>query len=164
MAVKGDRARLEPVARQMYVDGQSLEAVSVKLGVSRVTLSEWKGRSRKPSEDFDEWDKARERKISFAIRMENLLDREILYAEERQGGGVDSATWDSISKLGALVVKFKAVESQGAGYDKAKVFLENMQWIVSWLRENDPEGLQALAADFDAMAMAFKTEQLNGNA
>lgn len=161
MAEKGARTQLEAVARQRFVDGKSLTAIEAELGVSRQTLSAWKGQTKKPNEDKDEWDKARERKSSFGIRMEALLERELTFAEEREAGAVDGGTLDNLSKLGALVVKFKAQENQGAGYDRAKVFLENLQWIVAWLREKDPEGLKALAADFDAMTMQFKTECMN---
>lgn len=163
MAEKGARVQLEPVARQMYIDGQSMTAIEAALGVSRQTLSAWKAQTKKPDEEFDEWDKARARKASFGLRMETLLERELTFAEERQPGAIEGGTLDNLSKLGALVVKFKAVEGQGASYDKAKVFLENLQWIVAWLRENDPEGLKILAADFDAMTMQFKTEQMNGS-
>lgn len=162
MAEKGARTQLEAVARQMYVDGQSLTAIEVALGVSRQTLSAWKAKTKKPDEEFDEWDKARQRKASFGLRMEALLERELTFAEERQPGAIDGGSLDNLSKLGSLVVRFKSVEGQGAGYDKAKVFLENVQWIVAWLRENDPEGLKTLAADFDAMTMRFKTECMNG--
>lgn len=165
MAEKGARITLEPVARQMYVDGKTLEDIAAELGVSRQSLSDWKGRTRKPGEDKDEWDKARERKTSFGLRMEALLERELTYAEERQAGAVEGATLDNLSKLGALVVKFKALEASGsATYDRAAVFLENIQWIVQWMRENDPEALKVLASDFDAMTMAFKGECLSGNA
>lgn len=140
---------------QMYATGKSMTEIADTLGVSRQTLSDWKGRAG------DEWDKARERKSSFGLRMEALLERELTYAESRQAGAVEGGTLDNLSKLGALVVKFKAVEGQGNGYDKAKVFLENLQWMVSWLRENDPEGLKVLASDFDAMTMQFKTELMN---
>jgi hypothetical protein len=94
--------------------------------------------------------------------MEALLERELTFAEERQPGAIDGSSLDNLSKLGSLVVKFRNTEG-GATYDKAKVFLENLQWIVAWLRENDPEGLKVLAADFDAMTMQFKTEQMNGS-
>lgn len=163
MAEKGARVQLEPVARQMFIDGQSLTAIEAVLGVSRQTLTAWKGQTKKPSEEFDEWDKARARKASFGLRMEALLERELTFAEEKQPGAIDGGSLDNLSKLGSLVVKFRATEGQGAGYDKAKVFLENIQWMVVWLRENDPEGLKALAADFDAMTMKFKTEQMNVN-
>jgi hypothetical protein len=163
MAEKGARTQLEAVARQMFVDGQSLTAIEAVLGVSRQTLATWKGQTKKPDEEFDEWDKARARKASFGLRMEALLERELTFAEARQPGAIEGASLDNLSKLGSLVVRFRAVEGQGAGYDKAKVFLENLQWMVSWLRENDPEGLKTLAADFDAMTMKFKTECMNGS-
>lgn len=165
MAEKGDRVKLEPICRQAYVDGKSLTAIEAEFGVSRQTLSVWKAQTKKPDEEFDEWDKARARKASFGLRMEALLERELTFAEDRKPGAIDGGSLDNLSKLGSLVVKFKTVEGQVAGYDKAKVFLENVQWMVSWLRENDPEGLKALAADFDAMTMQFKTECMtNGNA
>ncbi|MEN6359277.1 MAG: hypothetical protein ABFD59_04330, partial [Smithella sp.] len=94
----------------------------------------------------------------FGCRMEALLEQELTYAEEKQPGAIEGGTLDNLSKLGALVVKFKAQEAQGAGYDKAKVFLENLQWLIAWFRENDPAGLNILAADFDAITMQFKTE------
>lgn len=163
MAEKGARAQLEPVARQMYIDGDSLSAIAEKLEVSRNTLTDWKARTKRPGDEKDEWDKARERKSSFGLRMEALLDREVSYAEERQPGQTEGAIWDNISKIGALVVKFKAVESQGAGFDRAKVFLENLQFIAGWMKENDPEGLKVLAESFDSLTAAFK-ESLDGAA
>jgi transposase len=161
LAEKGAKTQLEPVARLLYIDGKSLSAIETELGVSRQTLSAWKGLTKKPSEDIDEWDKARARKANFGLRMEALLERELTYAEERQPGAIEGASLDNLSKLGALVVKFRAQEGNGPGYDKAKVFLENIQWIVTWLKNNDPEGLKTLAADFDAMTMQYKTEIMN---
>jgi hypothetical protein len=162
MAGKGARTQLEAICKQAFVDGESLTAIEAKYGVSRQTLSAWKAMTKKPNEELDEWDKARQRKATFGLRMEALLERELTFAEERKPGAIDGGSLDNLSKLGSLVVKFKAVEGQGAGYDKAKVFLENVQWMVTWLRENDPEGLKTLAADFDAMTMQFKAECMNG--
>jgi hypothetical protein len=162
MAQKGARITLEPVARQMYVEGKKLEEIQAVLGVSRQSLSDWKARTKKPNEEKDEWDQARERKSSFGLRMEALLERELTFAEGRQAGAVEGGTLDNLSKLGALVVKFKTIESTGSGYDKGKVFLEDVQWIITWLREYDPEGLKVLAVNFDAMTMQFKAELLNG--
>ncbi|BCS54549.1 DUF1804 family protein [Geobacter sp. SVR] len=158
MAEKGARAELMPLVRQKFIETGNLTLAAETYGVSRQTADAWKKR------DGDEWDKARERKASFGIRMEALLERELTYAESRKPGAVEGGTLDNLSKLGALVVKFKNVESQGSGYDKAAVFLENIKWMISWLRENDPEGLKVLASDFDAMTMEFKSELMNGNA
>ncbi len=112
MAEKGARTQLEPVARQMFIDGKSLTAIEAELGVSRQTLSAWKGQTRKPSEDLDEWDKARQRKANFALRMEALLERELTFAEEREPGSIGGASIDSLTKLGALVVKFRLEEAR----------------------------------------------------
>lgn len=163
MAVKGDRDRLEPVARQRFIETGSLTAVSAELDVSVNTLSVWKARTKRPGEEKDEWDKARERKATFGLRMESLLERELTYAEERQPGAIEGVTLDNLSKLGALVVKFKTVESQGAGFDRAKVFLENMQFIAGWMKENDTIALKLLAESFDSITAAFK-ESLDGAA
>ncbi|MDD5106055.1 MAG: DUF1804 family protein [Desulfuromonadaceae bacterium] len=162
MAEKGARAELEPLVRQKYIETGNLALSAEAYGVSRQSASDWKGRTKKPGETLDEWDKARERKSSFGLRMETLLERELTYAEERLAGAVEGGTLDNLSKLGALVVKFKTIENTGSGYDKGKVFLENLQWIIAWLRENDPEGLKTLAADFDALMMQFKVELLGG--
>jgi hypothetical protein len=158
MAEKGARAELEALVRQSYIDTGNLSKAAELHGVSRQAASEWKSRAG------GEWDKARERKASFAIRMEALLDRELTFAEERQPGAVEGGTLDNLSKLGALVVKFKAVEATGGpSYDKAAVFLENLKWMAGWLKENDGIALEALAENFEEMASAFK-EQCLGNA
>ena len=112
MAEKGARTQLEPVARQMYIDGQSLTAIEAALDVSRQTLAAWKGSTKKPSENTDEWDKARTRKANFALRMEALLERELTFAEEREPGALGGASIDSLTKLGSLVVKFRLEEAR----------------------------------------------------
>jgi hypothetical protein len=54
--------------------------------------------------------------------MEALLERELTYAEERQPGAIEGASLDNLSKLGSLVVKFRAQENTGAGYDRPRYF------------------------------------------
>lgn len=130
MAEKGARTQLEPVARQMFIDGKSLSAIETELGVSRQTLSAWKAQTKKPNEDLDEWDKARARKANFGLRMEALLDRELTHAEERQAGAIDSAMMDSLTKLGSLVVKFKQAESNGYFKDKVNAAADEVAKAV----------------------------------
>lgn len=155
MAERGARAELEALVRQSYIDTGNLSKAAELHGVSRQTATDWKRRAG------DEWDKARERKASFALRMEALLDRELTFAECRQPGAVEGGTLDNLSKLGALVVKFKSVEASGGpSYDKPAVFLENLKWIAEWLKENDPGALAVLADNFEGMASAFKEQCL----
>jgi len=156
MAEKGARTQLEHVARQMYVDGRSLTEIEAELGVSRQTLSIWKGQTRKPNDDCDEWDKARQRKVNMGLRIEAILERELSFAEERQPGAIDGGTLDNLSKLGALVVRFKEIEAQKGKVDKPALFLESMEFIVGFLKEKDPEGLKVLAKNFDGIIEAFK--------
>lgn len=124
MAEKGARAQLEPVARQMYIDGKSLTAIEAVLDVSRQTLTVWKGQTKKPSEEFDEWDRARTRKANFGIRMEALLERELTFAEDKQPGALGGASLDNLTKLGSLVVKFRLEEARkkiiGEAADRAE--------------------------------------------
>lgn len=117
MAEKGARTQLEAVARQMFVDGKTLTAIETELGVSRQTLSAWKGQTKKPDEEFDEWDKARARKAAFGLRLEALLDRELTFAEERQPGAIGGASLDNLTKLGSLVVRFREVEGRKGKID-----------------------------------------------
>jgi hypothetical protein len=156
MAEKGARAELEALVRQSYIDTGNLTRAAEMHGVSRQAAADWKKRAG------DEWDKARERKATFGIRMERLLDREMTYAEERQAGAVEGSTLDNLSKLGALVVKFKSLEASGGPtYDRAAVFLDNLKWIAGWLKENDMTALEVLSDNFEDMATAFKEQCLS---
>lgn len=162
MAVKGDKARLCDVAFRMYsADGKSLTEIEAALGVSRQTLSAWKAATLVPGQELDEWDKARQVKRDRVSRMRALFDRELTFLEEADPGSLPPATLDGITKLGTLVQRWEAAETTPT-YDKPKVFLENLRWIISWLRDNNPAGLQILADSIDDLTMAFK-ESLNGN-
>lgn len=130
MAEKGARTQLEPVARQMFIDGKSLTEIETVLDVSRQTLSAWKAQTKKPNEELDEWDKAKERKANFGIRMEALLERELTFAEGRQPGAIDSALMDSLTKLGSLVVKFKTAESAGLFRDKVNATANEVAKVI----------------------------------
>lgn len=103
MAEKGARITLEPVARQMYVEGKKLEEIEAALGVSRQSISDWKKRTKVPGEEKDEWDKARERKGDHHVRMKRLFDRQMEWIEELLPPQITPGMIDSLSKMGALV-------------------------------------------------------------
>jgi hypothetical protein len=156
MAEKGARAELETLVRQSYIETGNLTRAAEIHGVSRQTATDWKNRAG------GEWDKARERKASFGLRMEALLDRELTYAEGREAGAVEGNSLDNLSKLGALVVKFKALEATGGpSYDRPAVFLENLKWMVGYLKENDMTALAVLADNFEQMTTAYKEQCLS---
>lgn len=154
MAEKGARARLEPVARQMYVDGQSLSAIEEALGVSRQSLADWKARTRRPGEELDEWDKAREQRQSTGRRLKNLLERELAFAEEVEAGKLGPQTLDGISKLGALVQRFEQAEREAAlksTAQRAALFLDFVRDLIEYGSRNDPELVRVVESNFDEL-------------
>lgn len=155
MATKGDRARLEPVAKQMFVDGQSLVAIEETLGVSRQSLAEWK--------DWGGWDKAKAAKDNYEAQLVTVRDQ---IMERVTEAPLQAASYlDSLAKIDAIIFRrTKAAREAGGGtYDRPKVFLENLQWIFTWLQANNPEGLKIIAESFDGLTTAFK-ESLDGAA
>lgn len=152
MAEKGARAKLEPIARRMYVDGSSLEEISATLDVSRQSLSDWKGRTRKPGEDSDEWDRAREQRQSTGQRLKNLLQRELEYAEETDAGRLSPQTLDGISKLGALVQRFEQAEREAllkSTAQRAALFLDFVRDLIEYGTRHDAQLVTVLEDNFD---------------
>lgn len=152
MAEKGARARLEPIAMQMFIDGQTLDAIAAALDVSRQSLSDWKARTRRPGEDLDEWDKGREQRQSTGRRLKNLLERELTFAEEAEAGKLGPQTLDGISKLGALVQRFEQSEREAAlksTAQRAALFLDFVRDLIEYGSRNDPELVRAVEGNFD---------------
>lgn len=159
MAAKGDKARLYDVALRMYTEGKSLTDIEAVLGVSRQTLGQWKADTRRPGEELDEWDRGRRQKASNVARLRNLFDRELTALEESAAGSLNNVSLDALAKLGTLVQRWEAAE-RAPSYDRPRVFLENLQWIAGWLKQNDPAGLSVLADNLDAMTVDFKAQVL----
>jgi len=152
MAEKGARARLEPIAFRMYAEGQTLEAIAAALDVSRQTLSDWKARSRRPNEELDDWDKAREQKTSTGRRLATLLDRELEFAENASPGQIGPQTLDGISKLGALVQRFEQAEREAAlksTAQRAALFLDFVKDLIEFGGRNDADLVRAVENNFD---------------
>lgn len=150
MAVKGDRARLEPVARQMYVDGQSLTAVEETLGVSRQTLAEWKGRTRRYGDELDEWDKARAAKEGYEVQLLQVRDEIMLQitAAPLQA----SSYLDSLSKIEAILDRRSKSAREAAdaiARQKGEMFLSVVKDLIEYGRANSPELFAALEENFD---------------
>lgn len=110
MAVKGDRARLETVARMRYIETGNLSLVAEEIGVSRNTLMEWKARTKSPNSDLDEWDKAREQKTTNIRRLKDLFENQLEYLETLSPAQRTPGHMDTLSKLGSLVEKWDKME------------------------------------------------------
>ncbi|MCF6265241.1 MAG: DUF1804 family protein [Desulfuromusa sp.] len=165
MAEKGDRARLEPFARQRYIETGNLTLVAEELEVSRQTLTTWKTNTLKPGEEFDEWDKARQQKASNVERLRSLFNQELQHLEDNPTGALNPASMDALTKLGSLVQRWEKMEEEsrqretaGAEFDRPAVFLENIEWLAKTMNDIDPEGLKVLARNFDHLIIQFKAE------
>ncbi len=110
MASKGDRGYLEPQAQRLYVDGHSLSSISEQLDVSVTSLARWKADSKRPSEDMDGWDKARNQKRGNVQRLRDLFEEQLQYLEELHASKRDSKMMDTLSKLGSLLERWDKLE------------------------------------------------------
>jgi transposase-like protein len=159
MANKGDRALLEPQAKRLYGEGHSRSEISRRLGVSQTTLGNWYKEADKPG-GTNEWEERRAKHRSYAERIDDLFDRELSAAEDQTAGALSAPSLDALQKLSGMAVKFREIEARAGtvDFDRPKVFLDNVQFIATWLKENYPEGLRVLAENYDAMVFAFKVE------
>jgi hypothetical protein len=155
----------ESYAIRLYADGQTIEEISIATGVSSTSLYKWKAQSLVPGQAMDEWDRARASKRSNSIRLRGLFERELEYAEQQAPGSISAPSMDALSKLGALVKRLDDVERAEASRSEVKVevdrpalFMENMEWLATKLKDLDPEGLKVLARNFDALIISFKAE------
>lgn len=110
MAEKGVRAKLEPVARQMYIEGKNLTEIAEILGVSRNTLTEWKARTKRPSEDLDEWERGAQQKSTNIRRLKDMFENQLEYLETLSAAQRTPGMADTLSKFGSLVEKWDKME------------------------------------------------------
>ena len=151
MAVKGDRSRLEPVARMLFVEqGRTLTDIEDTLGVSRQTLSEWKARTRTFGEEFDEWDKARAAKEGYEARLLEVRDTimmQITMAPLQAGSYLDS-----LSKVEAILDRRTRNAREAAeriAQQKGEMFLAFVRDLVEFGHKSDPDMVRVVESNFD---------------
>ncbi|HIJ95793.1 MAG TPA: DUF1804 family protein [Desulfuromonadales bacterium] len=155
MAEKGARAQLEPVARQMYIEGQSLTAIAEALQVSRNTLTDWKARTKAPNDDRDEWDKAREMKRGFEQRLEAIRENIMNEIEESALVSikqVSPAMFDSLSKVDALLDRNRkaARDAQDTiAKQRGEMFLQFIKDLIEYGGKHDEAITAAIQDNFD---------------
>ena len=155
MAEKGVRAQLEPVARQMYVEGQSLTAIAETLDVSRNTLTDWKARTKAPTADLDEWDKAREVKRGFEQRLEAI--RESIMGEIEETAlasikNVSPALFDSLSKVDALLDRNRKAAREATdaiARQRGEMFLQFIKDLIEYSGKHDQIMADYIQGSFD---------------
>lgn len=142
MAGKGDRTRLEPVARQMFIDGRSLVAIAETLDVSRQTLAEWKERGA--------WEKAKAAKDNYEHQLVQVRD-EIM--ERITEAPLQAASYlDSLSKIESILEKrarSAREASEAIARQKGEMFLAVVRDMIEFSRVAAPDLCAALQENFD---------------
>ncbi|MDA8137994.1 MAG: hypothetical protein M0036_05000 [Desulfobacteraceae bacterium] len=152
MANKGDKSKLYDVALRMYIDGESLTGIEAALGVSRQTLSQWKADTKAPSEEYDEWDRARQVKRSTVQRLRALFEREMQALEESPAGSLNNANLDGITKLGTLVQRWEQADAAQAlkqGAQRAALFLDFVKDMIQFGTKHDAALVSIIEENFD---------------
>ena len=142
MAGKGDRARLEPVARQMFVDGQSLVSIAETLDVSRQTLADWK--------DYGSWDKAKAAKDNYEAQLVQVRDQ---IMERITDAPLQAATYlDSLSKIESILDKRARSAREAAeaiARQKGEMFLQFIKDLIEYGSRHDQGLTEVLQVNFD---------------
>jgi len=142
MAAKGDRAKLEPVARQMFVDGQSLVAIADTLEVSRQTLAEWK--------DYGGWDKAKAAKDNYEGQLVTVRDQ---LMERITEAPLQAASYlDSLTKIEAILDKRARSAREAADAitrQKGEMFLQFIKDFIEYSTKHDQLMAEYIQNNFD---------------
>jgi hypothetical protein len=150
-AVKGDRNRLESVARLLYVDqGKTLTEIEEALGVSRQSLSEWKARTRTYGEERDEWDKARAAKEGYEAHLLEVRDK---IMEQIKAAPLQASQYlDSLSKVEAILDRRSRNAREAAeriAQQKGEMFLAFVKDLIEFGNKVDPQFTQIIQDNFD---------------
>ncbi len=142
MAAKGDRARLEPVARQLFVDGQSLTAIADTLDISRQTLSEWR--------EWGAWDKAKAAKDNYEANLVRVRD-EIM--EQVSAAPLQAGSYlDALSKIEAILDKRTRAAreaTEAIARQRSEMFLQFIKDLIEYGGKHAPEVTVAIQDNFD---------------
>lgn len=170
MGKKGDEQSKGPIAKQLYVEGHTLDAIADILDTSTTSLGRWKEKSRVPGAEFDGWELARQNKRGLLDRLKKLLEREVEHAERCKPGEINPSSVDAMSKFGAIVHKMEAEERKEterllkmqqensviAEYDKGAVFIDNLKYTMQKIKEYAPASIELIAEHLPMITEDFK--------
>ncbi len=140
--MKGDRARLEPVARQLFVDGQTLTAIAETLDISRQTLAEWR--------EWANWDKAKAAKDNYEANLVRVRD-EIM--EQVSAAPLQATSYlDALSKIEAILDKRARAAREATdaiARQRSEMFLQFIKDLIDYGGKHAPEVTTAIQDNFD---------------
>lgn len=138
-------------AEELYVvDGKTYEEVSAATGVSVTQIQRWAAEGG--------WqEKRRElRQALGEIRRNTVLLRKKLLSEALEK--LDPQIVYAVTRLETSAVRTERREEAAPEVDRPRLFLENLEFIATYLKEHDPEGLKIFAHNFDGLVAAFKAQ------
>jgi hypothetical protein len=140
----------------MYIaEGQTYEQVAAATGVSRTQIQrwavkyDWEARRARLREDLS---RARTDLVSDTLSLAQSV------LKEAREDPSDPQKVYAIARLLPMVLGnlAKPEEKAAPEFDRPAVFLENLEFVAGVLREVDPEGLKALARNFEVIVERFK--------
>jgi len=148
MAEPYDFETRENAADLYIIEGVTFEQVSQKTGVSVTQLKTWSAAEgwREKRNEYRESQKEIKANMvklrkQLAMKAVQSLDPQDIYAFVR---------------LENVAGKQEKKTGEGPKVDRPALFLENLEFIVGYLKEKDPEGLKILAKSFDGIIEQFK--------
>jgi len=148
MAEAYDFETRENAADLYIIEGLTYEQVSQKTGVSVTQLKTWGADERWREKRLEYRESQKEIKANMvklrkqlAMKAVQSLDPQDIYAFVR---------------LENVAGKQERKSDEGLKIDRPALFLEDIEFIASYLKEKDPEGLKILARSFDGIIDQFK--------
>ncbi|MBW2688323.1 MAG: hypothetical protein JRC99_00140 [Deltaproteobacteria bacterium] len=165
--VKGVKAKLEPKAKELYALGYGVNEISDILDVSENTLRKWKSESKAPSLGIDGWDLSRQQSYELLgdiTRLIQTLVREAT-ANPKDTGIPDAvAKWSSVArnmredkrKASEWIMKLQGDPQEIAEYDKAAVFISDLEFIIRNIKEYAPAAIELIVEHLPQITENFK--------
>lgn len=100
----------ETHAREMYIQGMSLNDIARQLGVNRGTVHAWKKKTKHKDTGVDEWDKARMQKRSYLQRLRDVFDTLLSHVEELKPDQIKSGHIKTLKEFSDLVQSWSTSE------------------------------------------------------
>lgn len=136
---------------EMYiVDGLTFEQVAAETGVSVTQLKNWSA--------ADGWREKREEYRKTRKDLQSTLLTLRRNMAEKAKNDPDPQNIYAFIRLETLADRKEKKHEVVAKIDKPSIFLENIEFIASVLKDIDPEGLRALAKNFDELISRFKAK------
>lgn len=169
MGQKGDKYIKSEKAKRLYSKGTTLDDIAIILHVSKTSLIKWKKETKKENKRYDEWELAKRNDKKLVERFRSLLEREVGYAEKCEPGMINPTAVDTMSKFGAIINKMEAEDRKEVErlhqlrgskieYDRPKVFIENLRWIVEQLKTLSPSSLPLIVDHIPELTKTFKKQ------